>query len=247
MKRIEVKHNVGTYNVQYGHPIEAHAEMILKRFEDEKLDVLALVEVADYVHALSGRAELAGHHLIFEPGPGAVRNQALLVRGGHKVEHEHSIPMDATYFAPGGALRHSEPPLAVHVDGILYVVVHTPVGAWTPSLGGRRFLGPIRRRIAFHKYVDRLGVVFVHHQGNPVVILGDWNTTPDASGNNSAKELAAQHGARVLRPGASTGHGEIDFFVVRGVIGAVHVVPNATNERERSDHLLVVGTIIWRR
>jgi len=240
----------GAYNVQRGHPTTQHANMILRRFEDLRLDVLALTEVADYVHALDRMARAAGHSLIYITGPENVINQALLVRHGLEVGRYHSVPMPATYFSTDGQLRRSEDPLVVHVgkpgeEKMVFVVVHAPVGAWTPGKGGRHFLGPVRRRIAFHRYVKRLRLIASRHRNSLLCFLGDWNTTPEALGFNSAARLAKRIGGRIIHPGVSTGHGEIDFAVIRNLHGSIHTVPNDP-ALPHSDHLLVVGILTSR-
>ena len=233
-------HRVGMYNVEYGHPVNEHARMIMKRFEDKQLDVLGLTEVADYVHALQKLAEDAGHRLLYVDGPENVKSQAILVRSGVKIGKVHSVPMAATYFATNGDVRRSCCPLVADLDDNIYAAVHAPVGAWTAGRGGRHFLGPIRRRIAFIRYVNRLVRIFKNHPGKPVRLLGDWNVTPDASGPNSAQSLCKRTGAHIIRPHASTGHGEIDFEVARDTSGELHVQPNEP-KLPRSDHFLVTG------
>lgn len=230
---------VGTWNVEHGHPVKEHATTILRRQVEERVRVLALTELGDYAAALDGADPR--RVLLWVPGPENVKSQGLLVPVGAQVGQVRSIPTPATYRAPDGSLRRSACPLLAEVDGVLYVVVHAPVGAWTTGRWpGRRFVGPIRRRLAYRAYVRRLLRVFRAHPHTPLVVIGDWNATPDTRGRWSPEWLRRKAGAAYLRPHASTGHGEIDFALVRGVRGTLTV---RHTHPEPSDHLLVAGPI----
>lgn len=234
----------GTYNVEHGHPVEPHVDMILSRFNGQHLDSLALTEVADYTAALDAAAKDSGYDLVWIDKALAVKNQALLVRHPHTVRHAWSATVKADYYAPGGAVRHSAAPLCVLADDGLTVVVHAPVTAWTTGHWvGRRFVGPLRRRLAYRKYMLRLVKIAKKHPGIPIRFQGDWNATPDTTGRWSPAWLAKKVGGTIVRPHANTGHGEIDFLIVVNCVGTdCHVVHNVPG-RPHSDHLLVVATI----
>lgn len=238
-----VRHRVGTYNVQHGHPVTAQANMILTRFEAERLDVLAVLEAGDYVHTLARLAAAAGHTLLYVPGAENVISQAILVREGCEIGRVHSVDTPATYYAPDGSLRRSSCPLVAHIDGVVYVAVHAPVQAWVAGPRGRRFTGPIRRRIAYRRYINRLLLIFKRHAHAAVCMLGDWNSTAAARGPFSPYSLAKRAGARLIFTKASTGHGPIDGAVARGCHMELHVVPNDP-DLPKSDHLLVAGTLV---
>lgn len=229
-------HRVGTYNVEPGHrPVERHAAMIEDRFDAERLDVLALQEASDYVREL---ARTTKHRLLWVPGAENVKCHALLVKKDARVEGIRSIDTPATYYATNGARRRSSCPLVAHVDGVMYVVIHAPVGAWTAGRHGRHFYGPLRRRLAYRAYVRRLLHVFAAHPDVHIVVLGDWNAAPDTRGLWSPDWLRRKGKAAFIRPHESTGHGEIDFAIVRRVTGFLNVRHTSP---EPSDHRLVAG------
>lgn len=232
----------GIYNVQHGHPVPAHVSMILSRFDGLGIDVLALTEVADYVDALQARAARHGHTVLFKDGTTADRSQAFLVRKGVHIGRCWSIPIAATYYATNGDLRHSQPPYAATLNGIVFVVGHAPVGAWTTSKRGRRFVGPIRRRLAYRAYMLRLARVFrrAHH---PVIAWCDWNCTPAARGRWSPNWLRTKVGGTFVRPGHSTGHGEIDYAIAGGIIAAACVTRGNPAGLPHSDHFLVTADL----
>lgn len=229
---------VGTYNVQYGHDKAKHADMILRRFQTRRLDLLALLEAADYLEHLEHAAPALGLELIYRDGPVHVRNQAFLRRVDTTVLGKvWSVPMPATYLAPNGAVRHSSPPLCAEVNGIVYAAIHAPVHAWVAGKGGRRFIGPARRLAAWRAYAKRLLLILRRHRH--VVLLGDWNATPDDRGLWSPNWLRRKGKARFIRPHANTGHGEIDYALAKGVFGVVDVAEDGRDGR--SDHKLVYG------
>lgn len=239
----KVLHHVGTYNVEFGHPPKRHAEMILTRFENQMLNVLALVEVQDYVKDLQKLIKPLGHKLIVIHGTRGSDHVALLVRKGAAVGKHWTFRAGLPYFRTGGGLMAPTQPLAVVVDGILYVVVHAPVEAWVATPHGRKFAGPILRRGAYRYFINRLAKLARLHPTKPICMLGDWNCPPDVNGRYSPNGLRTTIGGKFLRPEKSTGHGEIDFAIIRKLVGqGCHIVPNKST-LPHSDHKLVVGVV----
>lgn len=241
------RHRVGLFNVEFGHPVKAHAAMILERFERERLDVLALEEVQDYTAELARIAAPAGHRVLVIHGRRGCDHVALLVRAGAAVGKVWTFTAGRPYYRVGGGLMAPTQPLAAVVDGITYVVVHAPVHAWVAHNGRHTWTGPARRRGAYAFYMTRLARLFDRHHGAPVAVLGDWNATPaTTSGTYSPGWLCRRTGARYARPEANTGHGEIDFGIVRGVVPTGFRVRPDVAGLPRSDHKLVVGTLIYK-
>lgn len=235
---------VGWYNVQDGHPAAAHAQMILRRFEDEHLDALALSEMHDYNHHVVKLAKEAGHRLVYKTTAKhpAGDNVAILVRKGVKVGRHWSFKAGTPYHAPGGGLRRAQHMLVCEVDDIPVCTVHAPVHAWTTTKRGRIWGGPLLRRIAYRRFVKRLRSFARRHPG-PLILPGDWNANPTTDGAYSPDWLRREIGGQFARPHQSTGHGEIDFAIVRGLhVTDCRVLPNPKG-LPHSDHRLVVATL----
>lgn len=230
---------VGGYNVEIGHDHEAWAHMIIRRFREEDLEVLALNEISEYAHALESLLP-DSMRLLWIKTPINSRNAALLVRKNLSVGRVRSIDMPATYYAPDGSLRRSSNPLVAVVDDVMYVVVHLPVGAWMLRRSGWHWVGPLRRRIAYRRYILRLLSLIRAHPRQKIVIIGDWNATPETVGRWSPNWLRREAGAHFIRPHENTGHGEIDFAIVRHVEGHLSV---RHHRPEPSDHFMIAGRV----
>lgn len=240
---IKVAHRIGTYNVEFGHPPKTHAKMILTRFERQSLDVLALVEVQDYVEELKKLVEPEGHRLVVIHNKRGSDHVAFLIRKGCSITKHWTFRAGLPYFRQGGGLMAPTQPLAVEVDGVLYVVIHAPVQAWVATPKGRKFSGPMRRRGAYAYFINRLAKLARRHSNRPLCILGDWNCTPDTHGKYSPNDLRLRVHGHFLHPKKSTGHGEIDFAIIRDLKGSgCHVIPDSIN-LPHSDHKLVVATV----
>lgn len=237
------KHRVGWYNVEFGHPVNPHAQMILDRFESEQLDVLALIEVQDYVARLQQLIKPAGHRLLTIHNRRGSQNIAILVRKGRKVGNYWTFIAGKPYFRTGGGKMAPTMPLAAHVDGCLYVAVHAPVEAWVARPGGRKFVGPALRRAAYAFFVTRLALLFSRHPNTPIVMMGDWNATPFTVGKWSPGWLRDRVRGVFIRPGANTGHGEIDFAIGRKVAQRGCQIKHDHVGMPHSDHRLVVASI----
>lgn len=235
---------VGTYNVEFGHPKQEHAEMIVERFQREKLDVLALVEVQDYVADIKKIIKTLGFELISIHNRRGSQNIGILVRNQSEIERYWTFIAGKPYFRKGGGKMAPTMPLAAEIDGVLYVAVHAPVEAWVATKDGRKFAGPARRRAAYIFFVNRLALLAARHRHTPVVMLGDWNAPPIPLGRFSPNWLRRKIKGHFARPHASTGHGEIDFAIVRGAkTKAVMVLPNP-HDLPGSDHKLVTMEVI---
>lgn len=247
------RHRTGTYNAEFGHrPVKAWAKMILARFEGEKMDVLSINECQDYFAALKTLAEAKGHVLV---GNGTNSRNALLVRKGLKVSGTGLMPTKVkvtTWFAPNGDAQSMAAAIKAKVDGVTYVSQHAPVQAWVAHPNGRHLDGPARRVQAYKDHTTNL-VAFAEETKGPVHILGDWNAAPNTDGQYSPDWVRSQIHAVFFRPEASTGHGEIDFGIVRGatkvrkpevIPHSKYLVPEATAKPpnpDHSDHLQIVG------
>jgi hypothetical protein len=248
---------VGTFNAEFGHkPVADWAKMVLARFEAQHLDVLAVEEAQDYTHEITKLATAAGHQVF---GHGTESRNLLIVRKGlAAVKHASVQGQQDSWFTPTGHKQTMPVPVVVNVEGVLYVAIHGPVTAWVPNSkvkGGRSLTGPANRVEAYKDFARNL-VAFIkaHPQ---VCVLGDWNAAPGNVGEFSPAWIVAQTGSKFLRPGKSTGHGEIDFGIVRGasrISPAVVVphsafpVPTATAKAPHpghSDHMEVFGDLEW--
>jgi lysozyme len=248
-------HRVGEYNAEFGHrPVRDWAAQIVSRLELQKLDVLAIEEAQDYFGALKTLAEARGHTLI---GHGANSRNALLVRKGLQAKYVGTIPGDVTtWFNPHGHKMSMAEPVVASVDGVTYVVIHAPVDAWEAKPGGRTLTGPALRVQAYKDFTTNL-VAFLEDTPGPVTVLGDWNASPTTAGKFSPAWVASQTHASFFRPEATTGHGEIDFGIVRGAskVSKPVVVPHKTfavkgetggsEDGSHSDHMEIYGPITY--
>lgn len=233
--------NVGAYNVEYGHPVTPHVKMILQDARKYQLDVLGLEEIQDYLPALRKAAPPAGYRVI---APRDDSRNALLVKNGHPATQRGSFKSPGFYYSVRGHRVTTASNVWARIGGVTYVVVHAPVHAWTvcrTCRGGRGFFGPSRRLSSYRLFVESL-IDFAKHHPGPIAFMGDWNATPGARGLWSPNYLRRSIGGHFARPFRSTGHGEIDFAVVRGVTSArVFVRPNL--KVAHSDHLLVTTRV----
>lgn len=237
-----VKRRVGTLNAQYGHNPEDHAEKILDLFEEHDLDVLCLQESKDYVYDFMWQAEVRGHTFLVSDSKKRGADQCtILVREGLDVEKFRGFRAGTGWPMEGGGWRAPMRPLGAKVNGVWYVSLHAPVGAWMPGeMRGRRFVGGALRRAAYVGFVVRLRKFFRQHKR--VVMLGDWNCTPDSKGRWSPRWLVSQVKAQIRRPWVGTGHGEIDFAIAHNVV----LLPGAETYPGPGDHKLVVVTVFVR-
>lgn len=246
---------VSNFNAEFGHrPTDKWAEMILARLETKGVDVLAVEEAQDYFLDLKRLAEDRGHTLV---GHGLNSRNALLVRKGLTVGPVGSVPGDvATWKTPHGTPQSMAEPVVALVGRITYVAIHAPVHAWVVAQGGRRLAGPAARVQAYKDFTTNL-VEFVNATPGRVVVLGDWNATPDTLGDYSPAWVAAKTGMDFIRPLASTGHGEIDFGLAKPVkVTSVEVVPKdeflvkhetgGSEGGQHSDHLQVIAQVRFR-
>lgn len=235
-----IVHKVGMYNVEFGHPVDAHVAMILKRFDAEKLKVLGIGEAQDYTRALRKAIKAAGHTLITSD-ENRQRN-ALLVRAGAKIGRTGWFQTPGHWFNPEGHKMEPTETVWAVVDGVRHVYVHAPVHAWVTGPHGRTFTGPELRLEAYINFI-RGHAQFAHrHPKKPLNIMGDWNASPDTKGKFSPNDLRERINGEFARPGESTGHGEIDFAIVRGLRPArVTALPNL---KEHADHRLVTMDLV---
>lgn len=254
------KHRVGTFNAEFGHkPVADWAKMIMARFEAQHLDVLAVEECQDYYLALEKLAKAAGHSLY---GTGKDHNahgsrNAILVRKGLASKQAPTVPGDVTtWTTPTGHPQSMPRPVVVDVEGVLYACIHGPVTAWIPKKGTNRVLeGPAHRVQAYKDFTTNLLAWMKAHP--EVCVLGDWNASPATVGTYSPNWVRSGAGATFLRPNKSTGHGEIDFGIVKGatkvspavvVPHSAFLVPTATAKApnpSHSDHMEVFADVEW--
>lgn len=227
---------VGIYNVEYGHPVAPHVKMILTRFHDEGLEVLSLAESQDYTTALRTEARKFGHRLVTAADP---RGNALLVHAGATLGKTGSFSTPGIWFNPQGHEMRTPDSVWAVVNGVRYVAVHAPVDAWVATAHGRTFTGPDRRLAAYENFIEVHERFARRHPGKPLSIQGDWNCSPSTVGKYSPDDLRHRIGGAFVRPRENTGHGEIDFAVVRGLAGAHCQVER--DLRIHSDHHLVTA------
>lgn len=231
-------YRVSTFNVEYGHkPVDAWAKMILDHFETNKIEVMAIDESEDYFQALKKIAEAKGHRLL---GNSPTSRIAILVRRGLTVTSTTTVPGNVTTWKmPNGGTGSMAHPVVAKINGVNYVAIHAPVQAWVPNgHGGHHLAGPPERVQAYKDFTANL-VRFVNALSGPVVVLGDWNCPPGPLGAYSPDSVRAQIGAIFARPFKNTGHGEIDFGIVRGAhVSGVTVVPQPA-VGDHSDHMQV--------
>lgn len=240
-KRHSTVHRVGTWNVQYGHPVAAHVQIILDEFETNHLDVLLLQEDRDYVHALDIAARKAGHTLVWfsaaEKGQGADQ-QAILVRGERDLGQTWTFEAGTGYYKKGGGEMPPMQPVCALVDEIAYGSVHAPVSVNWPD---DKPVGPVRRVTAYIGFSRRLLRLFNRQtrKGRALCIGGDWNATRKDHGLATPNWLAKLAGALIVALPGGTGHGPIDFPIVKGCRASnVKVHPARV-----SDHRLVTWTV----
>lgn len=207
---------VGALNAQYGHKQAPHAAKIIRIFEAENLDILLITESRDYNNELAAQARKKGYRLlVHREGHGSDQCTAL-VRDPEKVGRSFTFKAGRGWFRRGGGTMAPMQPIAVRYDGAWFVGVHAPVQAWVATRRGRRWIGPILRRVAYRGFMRRLRAFARRRQG-PLLFIGDWNATPDERGMYSPNWLREQIDGEFARPNETTGHGEIDFGIKRGM------------------------------
>lgn len=205
---------LGALNAQYGHAPKAHAEKILRIFENEKLDVLLITESRDYNNELAELARVQGHKFCVRRVRKGSDQCTAIVRHPEKLGSFFTFKAGGGWFRAGGGKMAPMQPIAVKYDGAWFVGVHAPVQAWVATRVGRKFIGPVLRRTAYRGFMRRLRA-FARKRVGPLVFIGDWNATPDNRGVYSPNWLRAQINGEFARPNESTGHGEIDFAIKR--------------------------------
>lgn len=223
-----------TWNVQRGHDPAAQAAGIVAWFLARNLDTLGLQEVDEYAVELRRAARRAGLRFIWSKG----QQQGLLVRDPAKVEAWRYLPLHRTYYTVRGGVQRPLQPLAVRYDGAWVVTVHAPVSVEWEAWGNMR--GPELRVLAYREHSRRL-VTFLGHTarhwpGYPVLILGDHNTEPDTRGEYAPAWVARKGGALVVPPPGNTGHGPIDYALVRGVVPVTEYMHRRAHIFAVSDH-----------
>jgi hypothetical protein len=219
-----VRHVSGPFNMERGHPPAAHAKRTVEIFCEEGFDVLCLSECHDYLPHLIKEAQDAGVVLLYKDEKRGDDQNTILVKPEREVGDVWSFEAGSGWFTKSGAKHVPMQPLAAVIDGVLYISGHAPVTAWVVSgKFGRRFVGPVLRRLAYQGFVRRLRRVYRHHTHRPVVAWCDWNATPDTRGLWSPNWLRRKVAGRFIRPAVSTGHGEIDFAVATRVVRVTYV------------------------
>lgn len=206
----------GALNAQYGHAPRAHAEKIIRVFDDEKLDILLITESRDYNIELSDLARDKGYKLIVHRTKRGSDQCTALVRDPARVNRSLTFTAGSGYFRVTGGSMAAPQPIAVRYKGVWFVGVHAPVQAWVATRTGRKFIGPALRKLSYIRFARKL-VRFAKNHPGPIVFWGDWNATPDNRGMYSPNWIRTQINGQYLRTGQSTGHGEIDFAIKRGV------------------------------
>jgi hypothetical protein len=207
---------VGALNAQYGHAPRAHAEKIIRIFDDEKLDILLITESRDYNIELSDIARDHGYKLVVHRVRRGSDQCTALVRDNNKVKTSRSFRAGRGYFRANGGTMAPMQPIAVKYAGTWFVGVHAPVQAWVATASGRKWIGPLLRRVAYRGFAIKL-VQFAKNHPGPIVLIGDWNAAPNTQGKYSPDWIKDQIRGSFIRPFESTGHGEIDFAIRRGV------------------------------
>lgn len=207
---------VGALNAQYGHPQVEHSKKIIRIFDDESLDILLITESRDYNNELATLARKKGYRLLVHKTQKGSDQCTALVRNPEKVGRSFTFQAGRGWFRRGGGAMAPMQPIAVRYENAWYVGVHAPVQAWVATRVGRKFIGPILRRTAYRGFMRRLRAFARRRQG-PLVFIGDWNATPDNRGKYSPNWLREQIHGTYARPYESTGHGEIDFGIKRGM------------------------------
>lgn len=235
--------HVGTYNVEYGHPVAPHVKMILEDARRYNLDVLALQEIQDYQHALRQQAPAAGYRF-YGLAHGGSRDGFLVATRDRVSAWGHFETGGWWWQSPGHRVT-TATTIWIIVNGVEYDTVHAPVHAWTPCgpcAGGRAFAGPAPRRDAYSVFVHD-EIRHAWHRHTPLVLLGDWNSSPGARGPASPNHLRLMIHGRFIATGHSTGHGEIDFAIATHGIAPTSAYTRPNLRVAHSDHLLVTAEL----
>jgi hypothetical protein len=231
--------NTGTWNLQHGHPVASHVAMVLNAFDAHQLDVLMMQESTDYAAALATASGKLGYKLVmFTDKPGQDQ-QVTLVRHPEKIQAAWSFPGNKDmWFTKSGGVHAPSYPVAVNLDGTVFLNQHSPVSVnWRKSAPHVPY-GPPRRVLAYLQHSRRRALVFKSHPGQPVVDAGDNNATPFDRGYGSPDWIARKTGAHIVAPTQGTGHGIIDFAVVRDAV-LRNVKVHLLLTPEAPDHFLV--------
>lgn len=238
------QYRIGQYNAEYGHPKAAHATMILWRFQHLDLDALCVEEAGDYVAELVKQAPSHITVVHRHPRRGADQQIILVRKDRHKIGGVYSFRAGLPYGTIRGGTMFAESPLMVHLDHrIVLLARHAAVEAWVAGRGGRHWIGAIGRRLAYAASQRRLLKVFNNHKGQSVLVMGDWNATPNTKGRYSPNWLRRKVDGVFVRPHRSTGHGEIDFGIGTNLKVLCCAVDPNPKGMPHSDHDLVWAQI----
>ncbi len=222
----------GTWNMERDRPATKAAASAIALMRTRGLSFLCVQECAHYLKALRAQAgdEFDVISFTLDPGRG---ESALIVRDA--VPHGSGFQRRATrggWFTVRGGKTPPKYLTTVEIDGLRIVSLHTaPSVTWRAG----RIRGPVRRVISMRQ-LARSVVKFARQHPGPLLIAGDWNATPGASGRYSPHWIARQTGMRVAAPVKGThGNRVIDFALVRDCAAT------ATREKYRgSDHAAVL-------
>lgn len=198
-----------------GRDPETAAASAYALMDTEGMDWLCVQEARGYVKALKRLAGSRFHVIEFmHQVAGADIETAILVRA--EVSHGRGYLVRVTrsgwITVRGG---HTGPKYlpTVRIHGDLRILgVHL---APSTRFRGGRLLGPVLRVLSVRQSAIRL-VRYANRHPGPLVMIGDWNNTPQDRGRYSPHWIARKAGMVVVGPGVGTHGDEIDFALVRG-------------------------------
>lgn len=237
----------GFHNLEHSHNPHAHVVRTLIRMQTHRLRVLGISEGRDYLDKFIELAPRYGFKVVSDVDPkhrGSDQCYAIVAEDA-KVEKFWTFTAGTGWKRKGGGNMAPMQPLALVVDDILYIIGHAPVAAWVPVSKvkglrgkGRVFRGAPARLIAYRGFVKKLRSIM--NQYEHAVVWADWNCLPTTRGIYSPNWLRRKTGSVFVRPFRGTGHGEIDFAIVKGAGGSVRASVQNGNP---SDHDMVYAAI----
>lgn len=231
---------VGTFNIQRDHAVKPHTDMVIKTFLDNNLDVLMIQEAGDYYTAIKRAAARQGIQCICYDNRVAAREQITLVKAGLPITRPRAIQAaDRWYWRQWNHWSFNPYITVVAIRDTWFVNLHSPVGVDWPNGHPTGWDDLVR---AYLQHTDTLVRFAKTHPHRALVFAGDHNARPFEYGPGTPRDLEHRIKGTLIDPKKSTGHGPIDFPIIRNgdkTNIAVSKVRVHGPSKPRSDHRLV--------
>jgi hypothetical protein len=230
------EYRIGTFNCLYGRNPRKVLDEIKHACLTNRLDVLIVQEAKDYYHGL---LHLYDFNYYCGVTSDSHKQVGILVNEQHGVTRVRLKEAGDGWRTEGGAYHGPVATPQLLVNGKLAVKgVHLP----TPSMWKNGKLhGPPERVDDLKATMSQITTWFKPKKGSNAVkvVGGDWNEPPTTKGEFSPSAIAAASGAHIHSTNQKSPHGNIDYFMVKGLYQFKNMYQD-DELQERSDHELRV-------